>query len=67
MQPDLWVRVTAVYNGKPALVKIRDHTNPYQISSLNDQDHLWSELFVKGLIMEHTGAVPLSFDLSHSK
>lgn len=67
VQPDLWVRVTALYNGKPTLVKIRDHTNPYKISSLNAENHLWAELFVKGLILEHTGAIPLSFDLSHAQ
>jgi hypothetical protein len=63
--PDLWVRVTSESHGKPKLVKLRDRGNPYQLSSLNSEGHLWAELFVKGIILEETGAIPLVFDLSH--
>jgi hypothetical protein len=64
--PDLWVRVTADYHGKPTLVQLRERSNPYKLSSLNSEGNLWAELFIKGIVLEHTGAHTLSFDFSHA-
>ncbi len=62
----LWVRVTKTIRGKIKPVELLDKTNPYEVGSINSDGNLWAELFVN-LLLDNTGDVDLSFDISHTK